>query len=90
MAGGHDEQAVLEELRQILKDTLQLKPTSRPLTPASPLLGGIPELDSMAVVAVITALEERFGFSVGDDEISAETFETLGSLAKFVLEKLRD
>jgi len=48
------------------------------------LLGGIPEFDSMAVVMVITALEETMGVVVDDDEISAETFESIGSLVSFV------
>ena len=42
----------------------------------------------MAVVNVITAMEERFGISVDDDEISAETFGTVGSVIKFVQEKM--
>ena len=52
------------------------------------LLGNIPEFDSMAVVSVITALEDNFGIVVEDDDISGETFETLGSLAGFVDSKL--
>ncbi len=54
-----------------------------------PLLGSMPELDSMAVVAVITALEDHFGFEVDDDEISADTFATVGTLAAFVEEKTK-
>jgi acyl carrier protein len=42
----------------------------------------------MAVVGLITALEEHFGIIVDDDEISADTFESLGSLASFVEEKV--
>lgn len=52
------------------------------------LLGAIPELDSMAVVSLITALEEQFGITVEDDEIGAATFESLGTLANFVEQKL--
>jgi acyl carrier protein len=55
---------------------------------ATLLLGAIPELDSMAVVNLITALEEQFGITVDDDEIGAATFETLGSLSAFVEQKL--
>jgi acyl carrier protein len=55
---------------------------------ATRLLGAIPELDSMAVVSLITALEEQFCIAVDDDEIGAATFETLGSLAAFVEQKL--
>ena len=52
------------------------------------LIGAIPEFDSMAVVSVITALEERFGIAVEDDEITAEVFQTVGSLTQFVEGKL--
>ena len=78
----------LEEVKQIVTDTLFLGPRGAELTAASPLLGALPELDSMAVVSLLGALEERFGFMVDDYEISASTFETLGSLAAFVEGKL--
>lgn len=42
----------------------------------------------MAVVAIITAIEEDFGVVVDDDEVSAETFETVGSLARFIESKV--
>lgn len=51
------------------------------------LLGAIAEFDSMAVIGVITALEEQLGIHVDDDEISAEVFETFGSLLAFVEQK---
>lgn len=78
----------LEEVKNILGDVLSLPASTRAaLTADSPLLGSIPELDSMAVVSVITALEEQFGIDIGDDDISASTFETVGSLAAFVEQK---
>jgi acyl carrier protein len=78
----------LEEVRNILSDVLSLGERKNQLKADSILLGNIPELDSMAVVNVITALEDHFGITVDDDEISAETFETLGSLTRFVEQKL--
>lgn len=78
----------LDEVKQIVIDVLALGPTGRALDEHSALLGSIPELDSMAVVQLIGALEEQFGFAVDDDEISAETFATLGSLSAFVKHKL--
>ena len=78
----------LEEVKNIVGDVLSLPADTRnALNADSPLLGSIPELDSMAVVSLITALEEHFGIVIGDDDISAATFETLGSLAAFVQEK---
>lgn len=78
----------LDEIRNILAEVLSLGDAGKALTADSALLGSIPELDSMAVVNLITALEEHFGITVDDDEISATTFETLGSLASFVQHKL--
>ncbi len=78
----------LEEVRNILADVLNLGERKNSLKEDSVLLGNIPELDSMAVVNIITALEEYYDISVNDDEISAKTFATLGSLAHFVEQKL--
>lgn len=58
------------------------------LDASSALLGSIAELDSMAVVAILTGIEERFGFAVDDDDVDGSTFATLGSLADFVRAKL--
>lgn len=77
-----------QQLRAILRDTLQLGERAARLEEGSALLGALPELDSMAVVTVITALEDQFGFVVDDDEISAETFATFGSLVEFVQNKV--
>ncbi len=78
---------VLDEVRRLLGSALQLGGASAKLTADSPLLGAIPELDSMAVVTLIAAIEDHFGVSVSDDEINADTFETLGSLTAFVAKK---
>lgn len=78
----------LDEVKNVLIDTLNLGPAGQALQADSPLLGSLPELDSMAVVTLIGALEEHFGITVDDDDISASTFETLGSLAAFVSAKM--
>ena len=77
----------LEEVKNLLIDVLNLGPAGQALPADSPLLGSLPELDSMAVVTLIGALEEHFGITVDDDDISASTFATLGSLAGFVAER---
>jgi acyl carrier protein len=77
-----------QAVKNLLVQTLQLGPRADSLTPNSPLLGALPELDSMAVVTILTAMEEHFGFIVDDDEISADTFQTLGTLAAFVDHKI--
>lgn len=77
----------LDEVKMILSDVLSLGPAGQALNADSPLLGSLPELDSMAVVSLIGALEEHFGIEVEDDDISASTFETLGSLVAFIARK---
>lgn len=79
---------VLDDVKRVVGSTLQLGDRIKQMGPSTALLGAIPELDSMAVVSLITALEEQFGITVDDDEIGAEAFETLGSLAIFVERKL--
>lgn len=79
---------VKQEVAALLDDILGLQGRSASFEAASPLLGAVPELDSMAVVAVITGLEEHFGFVVEDDDIDGSTFTTFGSLVAFVDSKL--
>jgi len=74
----------VDGVKAVLIDTLGIEDRASTLSPETPLFGAIPELDSLAVVEVITALEERFGFQIDDDEFSGEVFETVGSLAAFV------
>lgn len=50
----------------------------------TPLLGAIPELDSMAVVGILTAIEEELGIAIPDDEVSADAFATFSDLETFV------
>ena len=78
----------LEDTIGIVAEVLQLGERANELGGSTPLLGSIPEFDSMAVVSVITAIEENLGIIIDDDEVSADIFETLGSLHNFVQQKL--
>jgi acyl carrier protein len=79
---------LLDEVKTVVGSALQISGRVRQMEEDAPLLGAVPELDSMAVVTLITALEEHFGITVEDDEIGASAFETLGSLTRFVETKL--
>ena len=78
----------IEGVRSVLARTLQLGSRAATLARDSVLLGNLPELDSMAVVHVLTALEDHFAIAIADDEISADTFSTFGDLTDFVEQKL--
>ncbi len=79
---------MLKETLRILDEVLSLDGRSASFTRDTALLGAIPELDSMAVVTLITSMEEQLGIVVDDDDIDGSTFATVGSLADFVSAKL--
>ena len=78
-----------KEVLFILDEVLNLNGRTEGFSEKTLLLGAIPELDSMAVVSVIAGLEEHFGITVDDDEIDGATFATLGSLIRFVDDKIK-
>jgi len=71
-------------VKDLFRTELQMGDRADALTEESPVVGAIPEFDSVAVVGLITALEQRLGVTIDDDEISGEMFETVGSLAVFI------
>ena len=79
---------IQKEVLAVLDETLSLRGQSTTFSADTPLLGAIPEIDSMAVVSILTALEDRFDFIVDDDEIDGTVFETVGALVQFVEQKL--
>jgi acyl carrier protein len=79
---------IQREVLDMLDEVLSLGGRARGFTSATPLLGAIPELDSMAAVSLITSMEERFGIGIDDDEIDGHTFATVGSMVDFVSSKL--
>ena len=78
----------LDVLKALVAGILQIGERLDALGPDAVLLGGIPEFDSMAVVSVLTTIEDNYGVVIDDDEVSAESFETLGSLLEFVNARL--
>ena len=79
---------VTQEVIRVLDEVLSLNGRGAAFTRETHLLGAIPELDSMAVVSLITSLEEHFGLTVDDDDMDGSTFATIGSLTDFVSGKL--
>jgi acyl carrier protein len=78
---------VESEVLAILDEVLVLNGRTASMNRDSPVLGALPELDSIAVVSVITALENRFAVSIGEDELTATSFATVGSIADLVSSK---
>ena len=75
---------VVDDVKTVLADVLRLGAKIDRFDEQTALFGSVPEFDSMAVVTVIAALEEKFGITIDDEDITAETFATVGSLSMFV------
>jgi acyl carrier protein len=67
--------------------TLGIEERRDGLDAGTELLGGIPELDSLALVELVVVIEERFDIAIDDSEFTGEVFDTLGTLAAFVSAK---
>jgi acyl carrier protein len=78
-----------EGVKAVLVSVLGIEDRAATIDAGTPLLGSLPELDSMAVLELVAALEQQFGVTIDDDDVTAEVFETLGSLTELVDSKLR-
>jgi len=76
------------QVRETIKNTLDLPGPVQRFTVDTPLFGAIPELDSMGVVLLLTALEDRFDLQFPDDEINADWFATFGTVAALVEQQI--
>lgn len=79
---------IVREVTRVLDEVLSLGGRSATFTRDTALLGAVPQLDSMAVVTLITTLEERLNIVIPDDEIDSDTFASVGALADYVASKL--
>lgn len=77
-------ESTLDEVKALVVEALGIADRAGSLDASTRLLGSLPELDSMAAVELVTMIEDRFGFEVDEADITADVFETLGSLAAFV------
>lgn len=67
----------------LVREVLAL-PATCPLARDTALLGALPALDSVAVVALLAEIEDSLGLRIDDADLSAEVFATLGTLCDWV------
>lgn len=78
---------VIDDVKRVLAQTLQIGDKVDRFDASTALFGSLPEFDSMTVATVVAALEEKFGITIKDEDITAEVFETVGSLSRLVEQK---
>ncbi len=87
--GAADFDRTEEMVRAVLVETLALDPDrAAGFTADTGLFGSLPELDSMAVAGLLTALEDKLDIIIDDDEVDGEMLESFGALVAFVERKL--
>lgn len=75
---------VLESVLRIIDRELNLNGKALDFTEDTKLRGSLPQLDSLAIVSVITTLEEQLGFEFPEDQLDGAIFESVGSLVDCV------
>ena len=76
----------LEKLRHLVAERLDL---NRPLDEIGadvPILGGGLNLDSLALVGLVSLTEQCFEIEFGEGELNMDSFASLRSLAKVIVE----
>jgi acyl carrier protein len=73
-----------DEVKALVAEILGIIDRLDSMNASTGLFGSLPELDSMAVIELIAAIQEKFGFEVDHANITMDTFETIGTLASFV------
>jgi acyl carrier protein len=75
---------VLEELKSIIVEDLDVDVEYQDLTPTVPLFENGLGLDSVVLVELISGIEKRFDVVVPDDLLTVDTFKDLQSVARVI------
>jgi acyl carrier protein len=80
----------VDTVKSVLVETLGIEDRAASIDASTALFGSMPELDSLAILDLVTGLEEAFDIVIDDDEFTGDIFDTVGTLTRFVDEKLAD
>lgn len=78
----------IEQVRTIIADRLDVNISREEIEPDSGLLEDGLGLDSIAIVELITLIEEHFGFKFDEDGLNMEAFESVSTLAEYIQRQL--
>jgi acyl carrier protein len=79
------EESVIERVRELVITALQLPVVAVVIDFDEPLFGGDATVDSMGSLEIVAALEREFDFRIPDDDLRVELFDSIRSLADYVL-----
>lgn len=77
----------IEQLKYLIAHKLDLDLQEGSIDTDAPLLEGGLKLDSLAIVELITLIEETFGFQFGEEDLNMDAFGSVRSLAAVIAPK---
>lgn len=80
-----------DRIKGILISELEVDPVTLAIsTSSTPLLGRGIGLDSVESLSLVVGIEKEFGIRVDDEDLTTDLFRNLGTLAEYVLQRLKD
>lgn len=80
-----EEERVTTRVRELVIEALQLPVEPEQIDVDEPLFGGDATVDSMGSLEIIAALEREYDFHFPDDDLRVELFDSIRSLAGYIL-----
>jgi len=77
---------VSSEIRQYLATKILFEADPATLRDDTELVGSL--VDSLGLMQLVSFIEEQYGVTFADEEVSVENFQTLGSMDRLVLAKM--
>jgi acyl carrier protein len=74
----------MDAIIRVIVDRLNPTLSASALSSETRLLGEGLALDSMAVLELVTGLEDELGIMIDESKLEADVFEDIGSLARFL------
>lgn len=81
-------ETLIEHLKYLIATALDVEIAIEDIDPDASLFEDGLGLDSIAIVELITLVEEKFEFEFEEDELGMESFENLRRLAEVISNKL--
>jgi acyl carrier protein len=79
---------IVDNLKQLVMERLDIKLGITDIDESTPLFAGGMELDSIAIVELITQIEKRSGFDFADVDLRPENFVNLRTISDLVCRRL--
>ena len=73
-----------DRIKRVIVSTLSLEIDPAEIGDTDVLFGGEMGLNSLAMIELVVGLEEEFGFGVSDEDLRAEVFESVQTMADYV------